>query len=203
MDFRIERSGVRQRVGGKEVLAGAEGARAVAHADFHLAPQDEDPLRLRRAVPFAFEPDRAMPQLVAPAGEHARERRLRRSFVERDWLFPKFRFSVFIGKQNHLREVHCVRYFSIAFACSAMPWPGRSGMRISPSLHSGSCSKRSGGAQSMNSTRKPFNKARPTWIEISWMRCGVREAPYAAPSLPIRSVSVKPFARQTSGIRYF
>src|SRR6185503_10946593 len=85
MDLRIERRAGRQRVGGKEMLARLEEARAaVLQPDLHLARQDEHPLRLRRAVPLAAEADRAMAQLVAAGREYAREQRLRRSLREGD-----------------------------------------------------------------------------------------------------------------------
>src|SRR5687767_7136802 len=68
--LRIEAGAFGQRVGGKEMLARPEQARAaVLQPDFHLAAQDENPLRLRRAVPLAAEAYRAVAQLIAGGRE--------------------------------------------------------------------------------------------------------------------------------------
>src|SRR5262249_61480498 len=62
----VERRAFGQQIRGVEMLARAEAPRrAVAQSDLHLAAQDEDPLRLGRAVPLAAEPDRAVAQLIA------------------------------------------------------------------------------------------------------------------------------------------
>src|SRR5436190_6398376 len=161
MQVGVESRAVREEVGSIEVLARPEDAAAVAHADFHLALQDEDPLRRRRAMPLAAEAHRAVAQLIAGGGEHLGEHRLRVALAERDRFLLESRAPIGVAVEHDLGEVHA-RYFSSAFGWSAMPWPGRSGMRIRPSLHSGSASKRSGGAQSMNSTRKPFDSAPTT-----------------------------------------
>src|SRR5919198_730070 len=157
------------------MLAGPEAAHcAVAQPDLHLAAQDEHPLRLRRAVPLAAKADWAVAQLITRGRKDRRKKRLRIAFGEFDRFLSESRSPIAIGEQHHLRETtHRVRYFSIALGCSAMPCPGLFGMRMKPSLHSGSSAKRSGGAQSMNSTRKPFAAAPTTWMAISWMRCGV------------------------------
>src|SRR5690349_781398 len=124
----VESRAGRKQVGSIEVLAGLEDATAVAHADLHLALQDEDPLRRRRAVPLAAETHRAVAQLVAGRGEHLGEHRLRVALGERDLLLLEPRASIAIGVKHDLGEVHA-RYFSMAFGLSAMPCPGRSGMR--------------------------------------------------------------------------
>src|SRR5690349_24973416 len=120
----VESRAGREQVGSIEVLAGLEDASTVAHADLHLALQDEHPLRRRRAVPLAAEPYRAVAQLVARGGEHLGEHRLRGALGEGDLFLLEFRAPVAIGVEHDLREVHA-RYFSSAFGCSAMPWPGR------------------------------------------------------------------------------
>ncbi len=68
-------------------------------------------------------------------------------------------------------------------------------------LHAGSPSKRSAGAQSMHSTRKPLASAPATCSDSSWTTCGETTSRWAAARRPIFSVSLKPLARQTSGIR--
>src|SRR5581483_3588768 len=168
----VEARAGRQHIRGVEMLTRPKAPRAaVAQADLHFAAQDEDPLRRAGAVPLAAKADRALAQLVAAAGEQRREARLRRAFAERDALLAPARAAVALREQHDFGEAHFERYFSMALGASAMPWPGRSGMRITPSLHSGSSTNRSGGAQSMNSTRKPLARAPTTWIAISWIRC--------------------------------
>ena len=54
----------------------------------------------------------------------------------------------------------------------------------------------------MYSTRKPFESAPDTWTESSWTTWGETRSWWAAARCPILSVSLKPFARQTSGMRY-
>jgi hypothetical protein len=75
----IETLAFGQDIGGVEVIAGFEHARAaVLQADLHFACKDEDPLRLGRAVRLAAEADRAETELIAGGGEDRREHGLRR-----------------------------------------------------------------------------------------------------------------------------
>src|SRR5687767_7537229 len=111
VQLRIKRRALREHVGGVEVLPRAEYARrAVLQPDFHLAGEDEYPLRRRRAVELAAEPDRALAQLVAARGQHRRQARLRRAFAERDAFLPPARFSVVARIQHDFREgLHVAR----------------------------------------------------------------------------------------------
>ena len=76
MQIGIEARAFRDEVGREEVLAWLEDARrTVAQANLHLACENEDPLRLGRAMEHASEADRALPQLIA------RRRKDRRSIA--------------------------------------------------------------------------------------------------------------------------
>src|SRR4029079_3205691 len=78
MDRRIESRARREGVGGEKMIAGTEHPdRPVLEPDFHFAAEDEDPLRLRRAMPLAAEADRAVAQLVSRRREHIRKHGLR------------------------------------------------------------------------------------------------------------------------------
>jgi molybdate transport system substrate-binding protein len=81
VDVRIEARAFGQPICRVEVVPRPEDARfPIPQADFHLAAEDEHPLRLRRAVPLAAEAHRARAQLVAAAGENLRQHRLRIAF---------------------------------------------------------------------------------------------------------------------------
>src|SRR6266545_3497053 len=123
-----------------------------------------------------------------------RSPRLASAVAESDCELLAINRNVFLELVKHSRR--------FAPRASAMPCPGRSGIRKWPSLHAGISSNRSGGVQSMNSTRNPFESAPTACSESSCTTCGATATWCAPARRPMRSVSEKPLARHTSGMRY-
>src|SRR4051812_9302587 len=103
MQFFVEGRSLGKRVCGVEMLSGPEDARgALAKADFHLALEDEHPLRLWRAMPCAAEAGRALSQLVAGRREDGGKRRLRGPVGKRHRFLPPAGTTVAIRIEDDL-----------------------------------------------------------------------------------------------------
>src|SRR5206468_2616113 len=94
------------------------------------------------------------------------------------------------GKVELEFDYALLRYFLTAPLARAMPWPGRCAIWKWPSLQGGISSNRSGGVQSMNSTRKPLASAPTTCSESSCTTCGETATECAAARRAMRSVSL-------------
>ena len=71
VDLGIERGAWGKYVGSVAMVARLEDPQAaVLQPDLHFSGEDENPLRLRRAVELAAKADRALAQLIAGRGEY-------------------------------------------------------------------------------------------------------------------------------------